>query len=333
MKSFNKHFILMIIGQIISLFGAAILKFALSLYVLDITGRADVFATILAISTLPVIFLSPIGGAVADRFSRRNLMVIFDFSSSTIVFVFAFLIMKMEPSVILIGIIMTLLSVISTMYQPTVQSSIPVLVSEENLIKANGIVSGVGALTNIIAPIIGGMIYSIMELNHIVLIGGFSFFFSAVMELFIKIPFQKQDHAGHIVYAIFKDIKGGVSYIIKENPLILQCMLLAAALNLFLVPLVLVGMPYIIKIVMGASSTSYGVAQGVTSFGTILAAAAIGSIGKRMKMNTLYLWLMSAGGMVLLMGLSVSPAFLRLGFWVPLILFTLCIMLVLFIRC
>jgi hypothetical protein len=46
----------------ISVFGGAILRFALSLFVLDVTGRADVFATVLAISSVPVLF-APIGGA------------------------------------------------------------------------------------------------------------------------------------------------------------------------------------------------------------------------------------------------------------------------------
>ena len=50
MKAFNRNFILMIIGQIISLFGNAILRFSLSLYVLQVTSSASIFATILAVS-------------------------------------------------------------------------------------------------------------------------------------------------------------------------------------------------------------------------------------------------------------------------------------------
>ena len=217
MKIFNRNFSLVVIGQIISLFGATILKFVLSLYVLDVTGRADVFATILAVSTIPVIVLSPVGGAIADRFNRRNLMVIFDFSSSTIVFIFAFLQLNKEPSIFLIGVVMTLLSVISTMYQPTVQSSIPVLVTDDNLIKANGVVSGVGALTNIVAPILGGILYSFVALKYIVIVSGISFFLSAVMEIFIKIPFKKQEQSGHIVTTILNDMKKGLQYITKKS--------------------------------------------------------------------------------------------------------------------
>ena len=68
-------------------------------------------------------------------------------------------------------------------------------------------------------------------------------------------------------------------------------MFIAAGLNLFIVPLYLVGMPYIIKITMAADSTLFGIAQGATSFATIFAAVAIGAIGKKLKVDKLYLWI------------------------------------------
>lgn len=46
-KGFSKDFIIMVVGQIISILGSALLRFALSLFVLDITGRADLFAVLL----------------------------------------------------------------------------------------------------------------------------------------------------------------------------------------------------------------------------------------------------------------------------------------------
>lgn len=92
-KGFSKDFNLMVVGQIISILGSALLRFALSLYVLDITGRADLFAVLFAISSIPIL-LAPLGGAIADRFNRRNLMVLFDFVSSVIVFIFFILAYK-----------------------------------------------------------------------------------------------------------------------------------------------------------------------------------------------------------------------------------------------
>ncbi|HBE9438275.1 transporter, Major Facilitator Superfamily (MFS) [Clostridioides difficile] len=205
LNTFNKNFNLMILGQIISLFGASILKFALSLYILDITGKAEIFATILAVSSIPIIIFSPIGGAIADIFNRRNLMVIFDFSSSLTVLVLAVFLFNNNGSILLVGIIMTILSVISTMYQPTVQSSTPLLVDNEHLMNANGIVAGVASLTNIAGPVLGGVLYGVIGINAIIVISCVSFFLSAIMEIFIQIPFIKQEQTSNIIKTIFID--------------------------------------------------------------------------------------------------------------------------------
>ena len=96
MKSYTKDFNLVVLGQIVSMFGASLVRFALSLYVLDITGRADIFSTVYAISNIPRL-LMPLGGAIADRFNRRNLMVIYDFSSSFIVLCLFLLMSEGKP--------------------------------------------------------------------------------------------------------------------------------------------------------------------------------------------------------------------------------------------
>ena len=74
-KLFTKNFILLILGQVTSLFGNYILRLALSMYVLELTGSATIFAGILSIAIIPTILLSPCGGILADRAIRRNIMV------------------------------------------------------------------------------------------------------------------------------------------------------------------------------------------------------------------------------------------------------------------
>ncbi len=67
-RLFSKNFTLLVLGQISSLFGNYIIKFVLSMYVLDTTGSATVFASILSIAAIPTILLSPLGGILADRY-------------------------------------------------------------------------------------------------------------------------------------------------------------------------------------------------------------------------------------------------------------------------
>ena len=70
-KLFTRNFTLLILGQVSSLIGNYSLKFALSMYILEQTGSASVFAGITAVSMLPMILFSPFGGILADRADRR----------------------------------------------------------------------------------------------------------------------------------------------------------------------------------------------------------------------------------------------------------------------
>ncbi len=75
---FSRDFTLVVIGQIISLFGNAILHFALPLYLLRETGSSALFGVV----------LSPVGGAVADRVNKRSMMAGLDFFTAGLILMY-----------------------------------------------------------------------------------------------------------------------------------------------------------------------------------------------------------------------------------------------------
>ena len=136
---FSRDFTLVVIGQIISLFGNATIRFALPLYLLNQTGSSALYGTVMACAFLPTILLSPIGGIVADRVNKRNIMVILDFFTAALIFVFSLLLGGMNL-VILLTVTLMLLYGIAGAYQPSVQASIPALVSPDRFMEANSII-------------------------------------------------------------------------------------------------------------------------------------------------------------------------------------------------
>ncbi len=116
---FNRNFIMVILGQMISIFGNVVLRFALPLYILDQTGSTKIFGSILAIATIPTILFSPLGGILADRFNRKNLMVILDLITAIVIGGFSFLLLN-GSIVIIIGLLMVIFSIIQAIYQPAV---------------------------------------------------------------------------------------------------------------------------------------------------------------------------------------------------------------------
>ena len=184
----NKNFIIIVIGQIISLFGNAIQRFSMSLYLLEFTGSTATFANILAISTIPYILFAPIAGMLSDRVNKKKIMVYLDFFCSFLIGGYAIILLNGRDHEVIVAIVMFMLSICFTLYGPAVTASIPQIVEEERLTSANGVINQVGSIVNFAGPILAGVLYGIVGIKAIVIINAISFFASAIMELFLDIP-------------------------------------------------------------------------------------------------------------------------------------------------
>lgn len=274
-RLFSRDFTLMILSPIISLFGNAILRFALSLYVLDTTGSAAAFGGILAVSMVPTILCSPLGGVLADRVPRQRIMWGLDFFTAALVLGYG-LFFASRGTILAVGVLMVLLAAIQALYQPSVQASIPALASEEHLPAANGVVAQVQALANLLGPILGGMLYGWVGLLPMVAVGGACFFCSAVMELFLRIPFQRRTLAGPPLAALWRDLRDAGRFLTREQPGLLRVLALVALLNLFLSALLVVGLPYLVKISLGLSSLHYSFAEAALAWAPSWAGFSLG---------------------------------------------------------
>lgn len=184
----NKNFIIIVIGQIISLFGNAIQRFSMSLYLLEFTGSTAAFANILAISTIPYIIFAPIAGRIVDNVNRKKIMVYLDLFCTILIGAYAFILLNGSDNELIVAVVMFILSICSTLYGPAVTSSIPQIVNEDKLTTANGIINQVGSVVNFVGPILAGVLYGLLGIKLIVIINAISFLVSAIMELFLDIP-------------------------------------------------------------------------------------------------------------------------------------------------
>lgn len=285
-KLLHKDFVLVVIGQIISLFGNQILRFALPLYLLNQTGSAALFGMISAIAFVPMIILCPIGGIIADRVNKRNVMVILDFATASIVTVLCVLLGKVDI-ILLLLVVMILLFGIQGAYQPAVQASIPALVETQHIMPANAIINLVSSLSGLIGPVAGGAIYSFFGLTPILYVSIVCFFASAVMELFIRIPFKKQKTEGSVFAIASHDMKESFHFIRKEQPCIWQGSMIMAVINMFLSALIIIGLPIVVTQMLGfdneTGSRMYGYAQGALAAGSLIGGLSVGILSKKLK--------------------------------------------------
>lgn len=308
-KLWNRDFTLVVIGQIISLFGNAILRFALPLYLLRETGSAALFGMVTACSFLPMIVLSFLGGILADRVNKRNIMVILDFSTAAIVLVFLLVLGKL-PIVPLFILVLMLLYGISGAYQPAVQASIPALVSGEQILPAGAVVNQVASLAGLLGPIVGGILFGAFGIVPILVISILCFFASAVMEIFIRIPYTKRQ-GGMSVSAILKsDFRDSLHYIRHEKPILLRIICILAAFNLVMSAMIIVGTPVLIVGTLGLSDAHLGFAQGALAFGGLCGGILTAVFSKRLRFANSHLLLLLCSVFV---GVMALPLLLQLG--------------------
>ena len=272
----NKNFIIIVIGQIISLFGNAIQRFSMSLYLLEFTGSTATFANILAISTIPYIIFAPIAGMLSDNVNRKKIMVYLDIFCSLLIGAYAFILYRNMDNTYIVGLVMFMLSICYTLYGPAVTASIPQIVEEDKLTSANGIINQVGSIVNFAGPIIAGILYGIFGIKIIVAVNAVSFLFAAIMEMFLDIPDVEREELDNKVFSIefvknsFVDMNKTFKYLLKEKKVILSIILSYALCNIFLVPVLSIVAPYFINVYLGLSSEIYGIVEAVCVLGMIL---------------------------------------------------------------
>ena len=306
---FSKDFTLVAVGQIISLFGNQILRFALPLYLLNQTGSAALFGTIMAISFIPMIIFFPIGGIIADRVNKRNIMVILDFSTAILIVLFYLLTGSMDI-VPLIAITMIILCGIQGAYQPAVKASIPVLVKTEHIMQANSIVDLINSLANMAGPIIGGILFSVVGLTPILYVSIACFFAATVMLNFIHIPYEKRPAQGNMFTIGWSDLKESFRFMFREQPVLWKVSAIVALLGLLLTSLVLIGVPVIITQHLGFTADTanrlYGYAQGVIATGAILGGVFAGVFSKKLKLKASPLIFTGAALSILIIGIALQ---------------------------
>ena len=320
-KALNQNFVLLIIGQALSMFGTVLLKFTVSLLILDLTSSAALFGTITAISYLPPVFLSLIAGIIADRNNKRNLMIALD-GLYGIMAVLLVLSLSFSNVLVLITVIMVGLSIVSSFETPVVQSSIPLIQEKHHLIQSNAIVSQINMLANLIGPLLAGLLYSVVGKTtlqgvRIIFWGcAICFFSAAILEAFIKIPQITLSPISKPLHAIKNDLSESFHFLTSKQVYVFKAILLNAAFVLLIQPLIATGAPFIIRVVLDLSSVLNGLSQAFMGAAGLVGGIVAGMVANKFKTEKIYrlFWIMgisiAAFGSSLLFNLSANLTYI-----------------------
>lgn len=306
-KLFTRNFILLMFGQVSSLIGNYTLKFALSMYILEKTGSAAVFGTIMAIAMIPTILLAPFGGFMADRFNRRNMMAALDFISGVCVLA-AFMLFQNSHTILLIAVLQIVLSVFGAFETPTVQASVSQIHSGKNLLKANAAVNQVQAAAALITPFTGSLFYTAFGIRPVLAVTSVCFFITAFLECFIKLECVKTHKESKVISIIKDDFKESIRFLKSDQPKIFKLLLLASGISFFIIGISVVGLPYLVRNVLSLSSNHYGIAESIIGIGAIAGSILAGIMSSKLSVSKLHI-------LTLVLGVCIIPS--ALAFFMP----------------
>lgn len=307
----KKDFGLLIAGKFVSMIGSNMQQFALALYVFKLTGSALIFSTMISISILPRLLMSPVAGVFGDWFDRKKMIVLMDIVNAVILAIFAYIFyVNQSFSLLSIYILVITLELTEIFYESSSAGIIPSIISKEKMAEARSLESMVLSIGRLIAPMIAAFLYGISGLLIIMIVNAISFLLSGISEAFIHVPKNHKRPAKINITSFFGDVKEGLR-IIKTNKFIRTVISLGTIVNFVISPFFTVGFIVLIKDVLEGTDYQYGLLQTVMALSMVSAPIAVSIIAKRIPVGKLCTGaFFLVGFIVLIIAVIPSPIFL-----------------------
>ncbi|WDV47219.1 MFS transporter [Clostridiaceae bacterium M8S5] len=303
----NRNIMLYLSGKFVSMFGTNVYTFAISLYLLKLTGGIS-FSINFALNTVPRLVLGPIAGFFSDKFSKKKIVILTDLVSGILLIALYIYSSINTLNPIPIYITTVLLTSFNTIFFITISSAIPTLVSNDSLIKINSYDSSVNSLSNIIGPLAGGFLFGLFNIKYIILINGISFILSALSECFIDFKTyakMKTTQADKEKSSFIKEFKDVLRFLKSQTSLLI--MTLTSPLLNFIFVSVNICVPFIVIRKLSMSGKAYGSIEAIFAIGMLVMSLLFSRI-KDIKKPGLYVGIsmVSNGILIALLGLPSS---------------------------
>ncbi len=241
-------FLVIWLGQFISIVGSGLTGFGLSVWIFTQTGKATPMAITALAFNLPRILLSPIAGSVADRYNRKRIMIIADTAAVLVTAGLAVLIYNDMLQVWHIYASAAISSAFGSFQEPAYRASITMLVPKKDLTRAAGIQQIGGAMQSILVPVLAGALYGLIGFRGIILIDIITFFFAIGALLWVHIPMPEMftDTGSGGKHSMLKDAMFGWKYL-QARPGLVTLLLYFAVINFFLSLSGVLGAPLVLS--------------------------------------------------------------------------------------
>jgi len=228
----NRSFRQLWLGQVVSQMGDWFDTIALYTIILRLTGSGRDVGLLLVARFVPSFFFGPISGVIADRFSRRRIMIVSDLLRAVVVL--GFLFVRRADQLWLIYVLTVFQLGLSTFFEPAKTAAIPSIVEDRELVAANAISSVTGSAMLTIGAALGGFITGLFGTDVAFILDAATYLLSAALIASIRFPKRKKRERQKVslgrLLGITETIEG-IKYV-KDRPRVLAVLLVKPAWGL-----------------------------------------------------------------------------------------------------
>lgn len=182
----NRQFRFLWLGQVVSQLGDWFDTIAVYTITLQLTGSGRSVALIMVARFLPSVVMGPLSGVVADRFSRRSIMIVSDLLRAVVVL--GFLVVRRPDQMWLVYLLTVLQLAFSAFFEPAKTAAIPSIVSDRELVSANAIASVTWSVMLTLGAAIGGFVAGWFGTDVAFILDSLTFVASAILIASVRFP-------------------------------------------------------------------------------------------------------------------------------------------------
>ena len=321
-RLFNKNYLLLWQGQFVSRLGSMVYSVVIGLWLKEMaeanaatsSASGSIIGSFFMLTAIPMVLLSALGGAVADRFPRKKIIIFGDLFSGAIIIALSIMLFTLPAgnywAIVAVFIVGMLLSSIGSFFGPAISASVPDLVPAKKLNSANSMGQLSMKVSTLFGQGVGPLLMGILGVPLLVLINGITYWISAASESFITIPQMLPDKVKGVsdyIKAFKGDLKEGIGYI-WQNSGLKKMLLVSVFLNFFTMPIIILLMFYVIDF-LGVPKQWYGFLLSFYGIGAFIGFTIAGLIKLkgRARTRTLIAFMLAEPAGYILMAFMKTP--------------------------
>lgn len=209
-RLWKRNVMVFLFGQAVSLFGSALIQFAIIWYVARVTDSGAMIAVSTIVSFVPQLFSSLYGGVIADRYNRKVVIIAADSAIAIATLILAIIMAAGYESIVLIFIISTIRSLGSGIQGPAVNALIPQLVPQKELMRINGIYGSLSSLIFLVTPAAAGALLSLGQFHYLLYIDVITACIGVGLLSFISVSIHQRN--SELEPRIIAELMEGIRY-------------------------------------------------------------------------------------------------------------------------